>query len=91
MDNLAWGENYIKGDKPIETETGTTHDMKRCQEIQNKHSGPVKLGWIKQACDECHVVIRYNKKRYSERTIPKICRDCELAKFNNLTDYGIGL
>ena len=88
MDNLGWRENYVKGDKPIETETGTTHDQKRCKDIQN---GPRKLGWIDRACDECHVITRYNRKRYTERTIPRVCRDCKLAKFNSLSEYGIEL
>jgi len=91
MENLGWRENYRKGDKPIETETGTTHDMNRCKQIQNQHTGVKKSGWIQRACDECHVVTRYNRKRYTERTIPRICRDCKSDKFNNLSEYGIEL
>jgi len=91
MDGLAWPENYKKGDKPIETETGTTHDMKRCQSMQKQNTGVKKLGWIDRACDECHIVTHYNRKRYTELTIPKVCRDCNLAKFNKLSGYDISL
>ncbi len=91
MDGLAWPENYTKGDKPIETETGTTHDMDRCKTIQKQHTGVKKPGWIDRACDECKVVTKYNRKNYTERTIPRVCRDCNFEKFNNLSDYGISL
>ena len=63
MENLEWGANWVKGDKPIETETSVSHDQKRCKEIQGVPSGPVRLGWIQRECDECHVITRYNKKR----------------------------
>ena len=90
MENLGWRENYQKGDKPIETETGTTHDQKRCQQIQKQHSGPKK--WERLKCIECGNGTMRNPK-YFRKTDPLkyICTECHRAKFNNLDEYGIAL
>jgi len=91
MDNLEWGANWVKGDKPIETETGTTHDQKRCKDIQNKHSGP-KRKWEHLKCNECGNGTMRNPKFFRKSDPLKyICTACENKKFNNLDEYGIEL
>lgn len=89
-DGLEWPANYKKGDKPIEGETGRVHDQDRCKSFQGANTIQ-KHGWLEVRCEKCHVLTRYNRKRFSERTIPRPCRDCKMESFNNLSDYGISL
>jgi len=92
MDNIAWGANYVKGDKPIEMETGTTHDMKRCKDIQSgTRSGPKKR-WEKLKCIECGNGTMRNPKFFRKSDPLKyMCTECQRDKFNNLDEYGIAL
>lgn len=91
MDGLEWPANYKKGDKPIEGETGTTHDYSRCQSIQKKDGGITKSVWLEWRCQSCGVVTHYSRKHYTIRTIPKPCRECKFKSFNSLDNYGITL
>ncbi len=78
MDNIEWPENYVKGCRPIETETGTTHDMKRCKEIQNTNI--VKSDkWYRVNCIECGNLNRRNPK-YNRKPDPLryICNRCDV-------------
>jgi len=89
-DGLAWPENWVKGMKPIESETGRIHDKDRCMSFQSKNMNRSK-GWIDKKCEKCCIVIHYSRKHYTIRTIPKICRDCNMDMFNKLDEYGIGI
>ena len=77
MDNIAWPENYVKGCKPIETETGTTHDMARCKSIQNVHVRPSK--WYRVNCIKCGNPARRNPK-YNRKPDPLryVCSECQI-------------
>jgi len=67
MDNVAWPENYVKGCSMIETETGTTHDYNRCQQIQGKNI--VKsTKFVKFSCEVCHNDVIQNKKIHTDNT-----------------------
>jgi len=91
MDGLAWPENWVKGMKPIEVETGKIHDRARCDLIKGQHIVKNTKGWIDKMCPSCKVVTHYSRKHYTERTIPKICRDCNFKSFNSLDDFGVSL
>lgn len=89
-DGLEWPENWKKGVKPIESDTGTVHDQDRCKSQQGVNSIR-KPGWIDIECVKCKVITRYNRKHYTENTVPKICRDCKMSVFDILDNFGVSL
>jgi len=82
MDNIAWPENYVKGDKPIETETGTTHDRKRCESIKDTNT-PKK--WHTLFCIKCGNKCQRNSKYFTVSPLNAthyVCSECDIHKYN---------
>ena len=70
--SLEWGENWVKGQRPIESELHREHTRERCEEI--KSGGVGKIGWIKKICELCGMETWFSKKHYNERTA--MCGEC---------------
>ena len=73
---ISWPENYRKGDKPIESETGITHDMNRCKNLQNVNVQKSNK-WKEYDCSICGNHVWCNPKYYKNNT----CRDCRPVKY----------
>ncbi len=68
---LEWPENFVKGNRPIESELKKEHTRERCDEIKNGGKGS---GWIKRICDICNMETWFNKKHYNEKNA--VCEEC---------------
>jgi len=79
LDGLHWGENWKKGDRPLEPETNIMHTSQRCQDVQNRNV--IKTdGWIKYTCIVCSSLVFASKKHFTKKITT--CLDCTKTFLN---------
>ena len=71
---LEWPENWVKGNRPIESELKKEHTRERCEEIEKRNQQKKTPGWIKRICELCSMETWFSKKHYNERTA--VCGEC---------------
>ena len=76
-DNLQWPENYKKGDRLFNTETGEIHTWDVCKSFKNKDV--TTNGWIVRKCLGCGDMIYWNKNCKEKTKNLNYCHDCMMA------------
>lgn len=79
LDGLHWGENWKKGDRPLEPDTNIMHTSDRCNDVQSRNIIK-KTGWIHRICNRCNLNVYFSRKRFNEKTAPATCHDCLIYK-----------
>ena len=86
LDGLHWGENWKKGDRPLEPDTNIMHTTKRCKDVQSRNIIKKTDGWIRKVCVKCHNLVLYSRKHYTDKTINSVCSEC-LIKSKDMVRY----
>jgi len=91
--DVEWPENYVKGCKPIEMETGIEHNRERCDSFKNQDMVKRRTNdWYVVNCITCGLESRQNPKHFRKPDDTTFtCKECNDKKFINLNEYGIEL